>query len=153
MASAQQLFDETLAIGDPGERAQAMCDLAFDAEQMAASGRREAAVELFELIATLDRYDDLLFPAIEVADEKLILLGVRQRPSLEGIVQELHAKYQNLDEYQRLLSVAKTLARKHGKRRTQAWKIAKDLLDAAEKIQPLGAKDLRFRAEVMQQIK
>jgi hypothetical protein len=150
MTQARTFIEEALAIANEVERAQAICDLAFDAEQMAKTGRRAEAIELFELLATLDRHDDLLAPAIESADEHLVSLGVRTRPSLDGIVQGLRAKFEHLGEYQCLLSVAKTLVRDHGKRRKQVWKIAKDLLAAAEKIQPLGNKDLRFRAEVLQ---
>lgn len=150
MSQARKLFDEALAIADEVERAEAMCDLAFDAEQMAKAGRRDEAIELFELLATLDRHDDLLAPAIQSADEHLILLGAKKLPSLDRIVQGLRAKFAHLGEYQCLLSVAKTLVRDHGKRRKQVWEIAKDLLAAAEKIQPLGQKDLRFRAEILQ---
>src|SRR5262245_58360460 len=150
MSQVQAFFDEAMAIPDEVGRAQAMCDLAFDAEQMAKTGRRSEAIELFELLATLDRHDDLLAPAIESAEEHLVSLGARKQPSLDGIVQGLRAKFDHLGEYQCLLSEAKTLVRDHGKRRKQVWKIAKDLLAAAEKIQPLGNKELRFRAEVFQ---
>jgi hypothetical protein len=151
MSTARALFNEALAIPDAVERAQAMCDLAFDAEQMAVAGRRAEAIVLFELLATLDRHDDLLLPAIQSAEEHLVSLGTRSQQGLDEIVTALRAKFENLGEYQCLLSVAKTLVRDHGKRRKQAWSIAKDLIAAAEKIQPLGTKDLRFRAEVMQQ--
>lgn len=150
MSNARSFFDEALAIPDAVERAQAMWDLAFDAEQLALAGRRAEALELFELLATLDRYDDLLHPAIESADEHLVSLGARTLPAIDGIVQGLRTKFEHLGEFQCLLAVAKTLVREYGKRRKQVWAIAKDLLSAAEKIQPLGAKDLRFHAEVLQ---
>jgi hypothetical protein len=62
MSQARAFFDEALAIADEVGRALAICDLAFDAEQMAKTGRRAEAIELFELLATLDRHDDLLGP-------------------------------------------------------------------------------------------
>ena len=150
MNTAQSLFDEAMAIADAVRRSEALCDLAFDAEQLAQSGRRSEAIALFELLATLDRYDDLLLPAIESADLYLVTLGVKSLSALDRIVADLQAKFVGLSDYQRLLSVAKTLVREHGKRQKQAWTIAKDLLAAAETIQPLGPKDLRFRSEVLQ---
>lgn len=150
MSQAKQWFDEALGIADPVERSQAMCDLAFDAEQMARDGRRAEAIELFELLATLDRYDDLLLPAIESADEHLVALGVRNVQSLESVVAELHQQFKAMPERDRLLAVAKTLVRDHGRRRPKSWGIAAQLLVAAEAIRPLAGKELRFRAEVQQ---
>jgi len=149
VSKARQWFDAALAIADPVERSQAMCDLAFDAEQMARDGRRSEAIELFELLATLDRYDDLLHPAIESADEHLVVLGARALAPLESVVADLHKRFGELPERDRLLAVAKTLVREHG-RRPQSWGIAAELLAAADAIRPLAGKELRFRAEVQQ---
>ena len=60
MSQTKDWFNEALAIADPVERSQAICDLAFDAEHMAHNGRRGDAIELYELFATLDRNDDPL---------------------------------------------------------------------------------------------
>src|SRR5206468_3783244 len=109
---------------------------AFDAEQLAATGNREEAIEIFELLATLDRYDDLLAPAFESADEHLIALGARSEPDVSGIAEKLHDQFKNLSEFDRLLAVAKTLVRANGKR-PAAWMIARDLLEKAERIRPL----------------
>jgi hypothetical protein len=100
---------------------------------------------------TLDRCDDLLIPAIESAEAHLVSVGVRTETTVDAIVQGLRAKFEHLGEYQRLLSVAKGLVREHGKRRKEVWKTAKEMLAAAEKIQPLGSKDKRFRAKVLEQ--
>jgi len=145
MGQAKQWFDVALAIADPVERSQAMSDLAFDAEQMARDGCRAEAIELFELLATLDRYDDLLLPAIESADQRLISLRGRSLPSLDEVVKELYRKFADLPERERLLAVAKTLVRDHGRRRPESWGVAAELVAAAEAIRPLAGKELRFR--------
>ena len=150
MSQARQWFDEAHAIADPVERSQAMCDLAFDAEQMARDGRRSDAIELLELLVTLDRYDDLLQPAIESADEQLVALGVRTLPPLESVVADLHHQFGHLPERDRLLAVAKTLVREHGRRCPQSWGVAAGLLAAADAIRPLAGKELQIRAEVQQ---
>lgn len=150
MSQARQWFDEALAIADPVARSQAMCDLAFDAEQMARDGRRSEAIELLELLATLDRYDDLLLPAIESADEQLVALGAQTLQPLESVVADLQKRFGDLPERDRLLAVAKTLVREHGRRRPQSWGVAAGLLAAADAIRPLAGKELRIRAEVHQ---
>ena len=151
MSQVSQWFDAASAIADPVERSQAMCDLAFDAEHMARDGRRSEAIELFELLASLDRFDDLLHPAIESAEKHLVELGVRTLPPLELIVAELHQQFSEMAERDRLLAVAKTLVRVHGRRRPQSWGVAAELLASADVIRPLAGKELRFRAEVQQQ--
>jgi hypothetical protein len=75
MKTARELFDEALALADPIERAEEICDLAFHAEQLAGAGNRDEAMKIFELLGTLDRDDDLLAPAFEIADEQLSTLG------------------------------------------------------------------------------
>jgi len=150
MSQARAWFDKALAIADPIERSQAMSDLAFDAEQFAKEGRRDEAIELFELLVTLDRYDDLLLPAIESADEHLISLGVRSLPPLNAVVEQLHERFAAMPERERLLAVAKTLVREHSRRRPESLRVAADLLNAASAIQPLAGKELRFQTEVQQ---
>jgi hypothetical protein len=148
MSEGKRWFDEALAIADAVERSQAMCDLAFDAERMARDGRRGEAIELFELLATLDRNDDLLLPAIESADQHLVSLGARTLPPLVAVVEELHRQFGDLPKRERLLAVAKTLVRDYGRRRPESWAAAAELFAAAEAIRPLAGKELRFRAEV-----
>jgi hypothetical protein len=148
VSQARAWFDEAHSIADPIERSQAMGDLAFDAEQLAKEGRRAEATELFELLATLDRYDDLLLPAIESADEHLILLGAQSLPPLDDVLSELHHRFAKMPERDRLLAVAKTLVREHSRHRPESWNAAAELLERAAAIQPLGGKELRFKAEV-----
>ena len=152
MESAREMFEEALAITDPVERAEEIGDLTFHAMQLAAAGERENAIEIFELLATLDRYDDLLAPAFESADEYLISLGARKEPDVSGIAEKLDDRFKNLNEFDRLLAVAKTLVREHKKRPT-AWMIAKDLLEKAERIQPItNNKDRGFKVEVLKHL-
>src|SRR5262245_34482949 len=106
MTEVSKWFDEALAISDSVERSQTMCDLVFGAERMMHEGRRSEAIELFELLATLDRLDDLLLPAIESADQHLVSLGVRKTRSLNTIVDELHKQFCAMPERERLLAVA-----------------------------------------------
>jgi hypothetical protein len=75
---------------------------------------------------------------------------VRALPPLESVVADLHKQFRELSERDRLLAVAKTLVREHGRRRPQSWGVAADLLAAANAIRPLAGKELRFRAEVQQ---
>ena len=150
MSEVLQWYEEAQAITDPVKRSEALCELAFDAENMVRTGRRAQAIELFELLVTLDPDDDLLHPAIESAKSHLVSLGVHTLRPLEQIVSELHATFANLPERERLVAVARTLTREHGKRGPQAWLIARDLLSAAETVQALTGKELRFRAEVLQ---
>ena len=150
MSKVQQWFQEALAVPDPVMRSEALGDLAFDAENMARSGARTEAIELFELLAQLDPHDDLLHPAIESAEKHLVSLGVRTLPPLADIVAELQARFASLPQPERSLAVARTVTREHGKRRPEAWLIARDLLQELESVQPLVGKDLRFRAEVLQ---
>ena len=153
MSQLNDWFNRALAIADPVERSQAMCDLAFDAEEMARSGRQAEAIELFELLATLDRNDDLLLPAVKSAEQHLVSLGVRTLPSLEAVVSALHRQFSKLPDRERLLAVATTLTREHGERRPQAWGVAAELLAEADAMRPLVGKELRFRAEVHQRAK
>lgn len=150
MGQAKDWFEEARAIADPVQRSQALCDLAFDAQQMAREGRRAEAIELFELLASIDTYDDLLLPAIESAEVHLVALGVRTLPPLEAVVADLHRRFDGLPERDRLLAVAAALTRQHG-RRPQSWGVAAELLAAADAIRPLSGKELRFQAEVQRQ--
>ncbi len=152
MSNARRHFDEALANPDPVERAQEICDLAFDAEQLAVAGKREEAIEIFKLLATLDRYDDLLAPAFESADEHLVTLGARKEPDVGDIAEKLHERFKNLSEFDRLLAVAKTLVRENSKRPV-AWIIAWDLLEKAERIRPItNNKDRGFKVEVLKHL-
>lgn len=152
MSQVRQWFDEAVATADPVERSQAVCDLTLDAEQMARDGRRAEAIELFELIATLDRYDDLLLPAIESADQHLISLGARTLQPLDTVVEELHRQFADLPERERLMAVAKALVRDHGRRRPESWGTAAQLFAAADAIRPLAGKELQLRAEILQRV-
>jgi hypothetical protein len=152
MSQVRDWFDKAKQIADSVEQAQAMCDLAFDAEQMANDGRSAEAVELFELLATLDQYDDLLHPAIESAEAHLALLGVRKLPTLQEIVGLLHQRFAKLPERERLKAVATALVREHGEGR-EALVAADELLAAADGIQPLSGKEARLRAEVEQRLR
>jgi hypothetical protein len=150
MSEVQQWFEEARAIADPIRRAEALCDLAFDAEHFLREGRHDAALELAQQLASLDACDDLLHPAIESADRILVSLGVRKRLSLEEVIASLHERFSQAPERERLLAVARALAREHGSRNPEAWLAARGMLEAAAAIQPLRGKELRFQAEVLQ---
>lgn len=114
MSTVREWFEAALQIEDEVKRAEAMCDLAFDAEHMARQGD-PSAIELFELLVTLNPYDDLLHPAIESAEEHQIQLGVRSVPPLDEIVAELHTQFGHTPERERLVAIATTLTRGHSR--------------------------------------
>jgi|GEM_PF-6067824 len=150
MSTVREWFEAALQIEDEVKRAEAMCDLAFDAEHMARQGDPNA-VELLELLVTLNPYDDLLHPAIESAEERLIQLGLRSVPPLDEIVAELHTQFGHMPERQRLVAVATTLTR--GRSRYPArWSVALQLLNAAHALAPLTPKEARVRAEVQRRV-
>jgi hypothetical protein len=64
------------------------------------------------------------------------------------VVVDLRQRFGGLPERDRLLAVATALTREHGRRRPRSWGLAAELLAAADAIQPLAGKELRFRAEV-----
>ena len=127
-----------------------MCDLAFDAENMARDGRGDEAIELFELLATLDRYDDLLLPAIECADQAS-RRAWRPHPSAA------RCGGGGVGPAVRRPAGARTVVgrRQDAGPRTRPAKArimggCGELLAVAEAIRPLADKELRFRAEVQQ---
>ncbi len=144
MSSIRERFDETLAIADPIDRAHAVNDLAFDAEQGVFS--RAETIAVFEWIAALDR-DDLLDAAVASAEEHLVLLGARTLRPLEAIVDELLHGFASLPERERLIATATSLTRQHGAQRPGSWALAAELLDAASAIAPLTGKDRRLHDE------
>ena len=152
LSQAKLWFDEALAIDDSVERSQALCDLAFYAEQMVSGGKREEAIELFELLATLDRYDDLLHPAIESADKHLVTLGVRSQPSLDDVVSQQYVRFDSLPEREKMLAVATVLGRDY-RNRAGALTRATELLESAHTLRPLSGSELRLRAELLQRAK
>ena len=103
-------FERAAAISDDVERAEALCDLAFDAECLVKEGHTAEAIELSLLLETLDPDDDLLHPAIEAAHENLVVLGVRLRPNLKEVEAKLRQQFSELDERSRLLAVATSMS-------------------------------------------
>ncbi|MEZ6139356.1 MAG: hypothetical protein R3B84_02185 [Zavarzinella sp.] len=151
MSKVKEWFEEALTISDPGERSQAMCDLAFDAEQMVRDGSRQEAIELFELLITLDPHDDLMHPAIDAAEKNLIALGYRVLPPLQELMTKLQDRFIHQSEREQLVAVATALVREHGTR-AESCGVAAELLARADAIRPLAGKELRFRAEVLRQV-
>lgn len=145
--NVKEYFDDSASITDPVERAQAIGDFCFDAEKCAAEGDTATAIEMFELILTLDRYDDLLLHCIQTAEQQLIQLGARQLPSIESVIEDLTARFQKLPEYERNMALAKTLHRDMSDN-ADALARARQFLASAEAIRPLSTKDLRFKAEL-----
>ena len=77
---------------DPVQRAEQYSDLAFDAEMLAEKGNREIAQPIFEAIYNLDHNDDLLLPAIEVAEEYLLKWRVVDPPNAVESERRLEAE-------------------------------------------------------------
>lgn len=146
----REYFANSVALTDPVERAQANGDFCFDAESYAANGDTATAIEMFELITTLDRYDDLLLHYIQIAEEQLAQLGARQPPAIDSVIETLTAQFQHLPDYERNMAVAKTLYRDRPNN-AAALDHATHFLARAEAIRPLSRKDLRFKAELASQ--
>ena len=143
----KEYFDDSASLSDPVERAQAIGDFCFDAENYAAEGDTATAIEMFELVTTLDRYDDLLLHCIQTAEQQLVQLGARQLPSIESVIEKLSARFQKLPDYERNMAMAKTLHRDMPDN-AEAIARAKQFLASAESIRPLLPRDLRFKAEL-----
>ena len=141
-------FERAAAISDDVERAEALCDLAFDAECLVIEGHTAEAIELSLLLETLDPDDDLLHPAIEAAHENLVTLGVRLRPNLKEVDAKLRQQFSELDERSRLLAVATSMSRGYANKQPEAWSIAKALFDQASLLRALTDKEMRLYVEV-----
>jgi hypothetical protein len=147
----KEYFDDSASLTEPVERAQAIGDFCFDAENYAAEGDTATAIEMFELVTTLDGHDDLLLYSIQRAEQQLIQLGARRLPPIDSVIEKLTARFQNLPDYERNMAVAKTLHREMPGN-AEAIARAKQFLASAESIRPLTPKDRRFKAELDSQI-
>jgi hypothetical protein len=152
MRDAERWFHEALAIDDEVERGQAFCDLAYDAECMLASGDREQAVLLFELILSLDDDDDLVHPAIVSARRHLLSLGLIALPSFDVLVQSLRSRFQHLSPREASIAIATSLYRSSIDQYPDLYPEAKsfilDQLRAADAISSLSNKEVRFKSTV-----
>jgi hypothetical protein len=147
MSEFRKMFEEALQADSPVKRMEAMSDLSFVAHMMVERGEGEEAIELLELLVSLDRDDDLMRPFVDIADEDLLRLGVRTLPPLAEVVATLQQEHQALPERDRLLAVAHSLVRIEGTRRPECWMVAAELAESAQLIQPLNQKESRFRLE------
>lgn len=148
MKPIRERLDEALTIIDSVDRARALNEIAFEAEETAFGGLRGEAITILERIAALDPVDDLLDAAIANAHEHLVMLGVREEPALATIVAGLERDFGALPERERLIATATTLARAYGPQRPGAYAVAARLLDAASAIAPLKGKLVRLHDEV-----
>lgn len=148
MRDAERWFHEALAIDDEVERGQAFCDLAYDAECMLASGDREQAVLLFELILSLDDDDDLVHPAIVGARRHLLSLGLIALPSFDVLVQSLRLRFQHLSPREASIAIATSLYRSGIDQYPEAKSSILDQLRAADAISSLSKKETRFKNRV-----
>jgi tetratricopeptide (TPR) repeat protein len=148
MRDAERWFQEALAIDNKVERGEALCDLAYDAECMLASGDREQAVLLFELIFSLDDDDDLVHPAIVSARRHLLSLGLIALPPFDVVVQSLRSRFQRLSQREVSIAIAMSLYRSGIDQYPEAKSFILDQLCLADAMSSLSSKEARFKSTV-----
>jgi|GEM_PF-3895250 len=146
----KKYFADVASVSDSVERSQAVADFCCDAEQCLSRGDEITAVQMFELLTTLDRTDDLLAHYIKTAEEQLIGIGARATPAVETAIRRTLDRFGKLPDYERNMAVAKTLHRDMPAN-SGAIARARQFVAAAETVRALSPKDQRFKAELESQ--
>lgn len=114
--------------------------MCFDGESLIEKGDRKEGVLMLKAVLGFDRGNDLYYPAIKIAEERLWALGELERPSLDKKIRNLEKKLPKMPPYQMKLAIAKAIS-KDPRRYPGGPLVALKMLDELNNEKPLDGKD------------
>jgi hypothetical protein len=119
---------------------QMLGELCSDGEMLIKDGKKAEGVAMLKAVLKFDRNNDLFYPAILNAEDRLWELGELARPSLDKYILKIKSELPAMDDYSARLALAKILL-KSGRKYPQAPSMALRMLIDCDKERPLAGKD------------